>query len=192
MAGKSNVPAETAAGAPVKPTPFALMVRAMANDATASEGEFSGDDLNAILAAESEEEMWDADERPPLNFQHLAGCEIAIIDFTVKYSRGGNDSIKTPFTYDGKKMYILATCTRLSDAGEKSVLRLPPVGEIFQANTSARFVVAKIWKAMIMGLIDYRAGKSLECVVQVTDLGDGTGVLKLRPIPKRVTQSTTV
>jgi hypothetical protein len=181
-------------GTVTKVTPFQQMLRAMANDAKEDEGNYTGEDVNAILDSSTEAEMWDADERPPLNFQHLAGCEIGIIDFTVKYSRGGNDDITTPFVYDGKKMYILATCVRLSNtgkySGEKSVINLPKVGEVFQANTSARFVVAKIWKANIMGMINASTGKALECVVQETDLGGGQAVIKLRPMPDRTIRAT--
>jgi hypothetical protein len=175
-------------------TPFQTMIRAMAMDASAEDASFGGDDLNAILSAETEEQLWESDERPPLNFQHLSGCEIAILNFDVKFSRSGNDDIATPFVWEDergnkKKMYILAQCVRLSDAGEKPIIRLPAVGEVFTANTSARFVVAKMWRAMTMGLINAETGKTLECQVQETDLGNGTGVLKLRPMPRRVTRT---
>ena len=174
------------------PTPFQTMLRAMAMDASAETDVFAGDDLlNAILAAETEEEFWDADERAPLNFQHLSGCEISVISLEVKYGRGNNDSIITPFvSAEGKKMYLLAKCVRISAAGEKKIINLPKVGEVFTANTSARYVVTKLWAAQSRGMIDENTGRTLECVVQGTDLGDGTEVLKLRPIPARVTAST--
>lgn len=190
MASRDNDVTRTQA-----PTPFQMMLRAMANDASAEDGNFGGDDLNAILSAETEEELFESDERPPLNFQHLAGCEIAVLNFDVKFSRGNNDSIQTPFVWEdskghAKKMYLLVKCVRISTAGEKTVIKLPPVGEVFTANTSARFVVAKLWRAMTLGLIDSARGTSWECAVQETDLGDGTGVIKLRPIPKRAVRAT--
>ena len=171
-------------------------MKRMVMDASAEDQTFTGDDLIGILSAETEEELWEADNRAPLNFQHLAGCEIGILGFDVKFSRAGNNSsIVTPFTWQDergtdKKMYLLVSCVRLSDAGAKSIIKLPPVGEQFQANTSARYVVTKLWRAMTMGLIDEKTGKVLECMVEETDLGDGTGVLKLRPIPKRVMRAT--
>jgi hypothetical protein len=178
---------------PFAPTPFQLMVHAMTQVATADEtgGRFSGDDLTAILSAETDEEIWEADDRPPLNFQHLAGCEIEIIDFSVKYSRGSSPNIVTPFTAeDGRKMYLLCTVQRLSRAGEKKILRLPDPGEVFVANTSARYVVAKIWAFWAKGKIDPQAGTSLRCMVQETDLGGDQAVLKLRPIATSPVQST--
>lgn len=167
--------------------PFQKMLRAMANDATIDQGEYNGDELNAILEATSEEELFESDNRPPLNFQHLAGCEIAILDVHVKYSRGGNDEIQTPFVSpDGKQMYLLVNAVRLSTASDKgNLIKLPDVGEEFQANTSARYLVAKIWRAYTLGLIDPDKGKQWECAVEETDLGGNQAVLKLRPIPKR-------
>jgi hypothetical protein len=196
--GKTNAPAqqETLSGTIAKPTPFQIMIRAMAMDATADDGSFSGDDLNAILSAETEDELWESDERPPLNFQHLAGCEIEILDFSMKFSRTNDPKMKTPFVWvdeqdNSRKMYVIAKCVRLSDAGDKKLIRLPGVGEVFEANTSARFVVTKMWRAMTMGLINANNGKGLQCVVQETDLGDGQGVLKLRPIPTRSVRTVT-
>lgn len=195
MAAKSQVqPAETdaAEGTIIKQTPFQVMLRAMAMDATADaeDAKFTGDNLNALLTAESEDEIWDADERGPLNFQHLADCEIAIVDIAVKFSRGSNSEIATPFVHDGKKMYLLVTAYRLSDAGEKKLYRLPAVGEVFQANTSAQFVTTKLWAFYTKGYINPDNGKTLECVVKAVELGDEQSVLKLRPMPRRVVKTT--
>lgn len=196
MAPKSNSPVPPTRGTVTGPTPFQQMIRAMSNDASAEDGNFGGDDLNAILSAETEEELFESDERPPLNFQHLAGCELAVLGFDVKFSRTNNTSIQTPFVWtdergQDKKMYLLVKCIRISDAGtKKNVIKLPPVGEVFTANTSARFVVAKLWRAMTLGLIDANRGVTWECAVQETDLGDETAVIKLRPIPKRSSRGT--
>lgn len=201
MSGKSNVPANSSATADgtvsLPPSPFQIMLRAMANDATAEDGNFGGDDLNAILSAQTEEELWDSDDRPPLNFQHLSGCEISILDVNVKFSRGSSSNIQTPFVWTDergqeKKMYLLVKCVRISSAGEKSIMRLPAIGEEFTANTSARYVVAKIWRAMTMGLFNANTGRTWEALVTETDLGDNQAVIKLRPIPKRATTATTL
>lgn len=175
-------------------TAFQRLVARMSQMATVDvEGaNFKGDDLNAILEAETEEEFWDADERGPIDGKKLVDCEILIHDFQVKFSRGGNgggEEMQGVFKNDaGKSMYLLVTSTRVSTAGEKRELRLPGVGEQFVWNTSARFLVAKIMKAAQMGWIDPTSGKALECVVKGIDLGDGQTVLKLRPMPKRVHQ----
>lgn len=175
-------------------TPFQRMIRAMEMDATAEveAGNFTGDDLNAILSAETEEELWEAGEQGPLNAQHLAGCELAIVDVRVKYSRGESD-ILTPFvTPDGRKMYFLVNAYRLSDAGKKAPIVLPAVGEIFEFNTSARFLATKIWAFYTRGYINPDTGKTLECAIHETDLGGGQAVLKLRKLPNRVVRTETV
>lgn len=195
MTAKGNSPAHRSNGEITPPTPFEIMIRAMAMDAEAEDDTFGGDDLNAILTAETEAELWDADERPPLNFQHLVECELEILGFDVKFSRGASSSVKTPFVWmddngDKKKMYLLVKCVRISEAGEKSLIKLPSVGEVFTANTSARFVVAKLWRGMTMGLFDEARGITWPCMVREIQLGDDQAVLKLRPMPKRVTRST--
>lgn len=195
MVSKGNMPETRENGTVQAPTPFEIMLRAMSNDASAEDGNFGGDDLNVILSAQTEEELFESDERPPLNFQHLAGCELQILGIDVKFSRGNNSNIQTPFVWrdergNEKKMYLLVKCVRISDAGtKKAVIKLPSLGEVFTANTSARFVVAKLWRAQTLGLIDENRGISWECAVQETDLGDETAVIKLRPIPKRATRS---
>lgn len=170
------------------PTPFQQMIKAMAMEATAAaeNAQFTGDELTPMLTAETEDDIWEADERGPLNFQHLVGCEVEIIDVEVKYSRGSNAEIQTPFiTSDGKKMYLLVTLARVSDATERREIRLPEIGEIFQANTSAKYVTTKIWMFYVRGFINRDQGKTLEATIRETELGDGTAVLKLRPIPRR-------
>lgn len=171
-------------------TPFMRAIRAMAQEATVEpdDQQFTGDDvaINAMLTAETDDEIWDADERGPLGFRDLAGCEIAILDVQVKLSRGGND-IKTVFvTPEGKQMYLLATCVRLNVTGDEDArIRLPEIGEVFQANTSARYTVMKIWAFYLKGRISPVTGAQLECRVKAIDLGEGQAVVKLRPIPKR-------
>lgn len=179
--------------------PFTLMVASMAMEATMeTEAEaFAGDDVNltAILTAETDEELWDADERGPLGFRDLAGCEIAILDLAVKFSRNPirptGEEIKSVFTDDkGKQMYLLLTCVRIGETGDESKkIRLPAIGEQFQANTSARYLVAKLWRFYERGHIAPGANPPvrLECRVRATDLGGDQAVLKLRPIPKRST-----
>lgn len=202
MAAKGNTP--TGDGTPdavitnvQSQKPFWRMIAGMAMDATLeTETEaFDGDDVNmtAILTAETDDEIWDADERGPLSFRDLAGCEIEIIDLDVKFSRGARptgDEIKSVFIdpQTGKQMYLLLTCVRIAETGdEDNRIRLPEIGEQFQANTSARYLLPKLWRFYQLGKIDPQNGKRLACRVRATDLGDGQAVLKLRPLPKRST-----
>lgn len=179
----------TAEGTVTKASPFSTMLKSMALQATldVETNRFSGDDVNGILIAGTVEEIWDADEQGPINFKDLAGCDLEILDFSVKYSRPGSE-INTPFvvfddrTQTQRKMYLLADCVRISDRQDDKMLKLPEVGERFQANTSARFIVAKIWAFALKGLIQPDEGKTLRCRVQATDLGGDQKVLKLRPV----------
>lgn len=177
------------------PTAFQMMLRAMANDASADDSSFTGDDLNAILTAESIEDIWDADDRPPLNFQHIAGCNVSVIGFEVKFSRGGKDEIRTPFVYDmgdgngPRKMYLMVRMAMISHPAKKSIVKLPEVGEVFQANTSARYVVAKLWRFLTIGEIDEARGKTLEAFIEETDLGGGEAVIKLREMARQPVQA---
>lgn len=186
---------EEASGTVANPTPFYRMLRAMEMDATADveDGSFTGDDYNVFDSAVTDEDVWEADEIGPLNFQHLAGCDLKIIKIQVKYSRGGSD-ILTPFiakipqrdgTTTVKKMYLFVTATRLSNEQDNKLLNLPAPGEIFQANTSARYLVYKLWTFYQRGAIDPDGGKAIECHVRATDLGDGAAVLKLRPLGRQ-------
>lgn len=188
-------PTVTEPGTVQTASPFQRMVRAMAMEASAEDdSRFTGDDLTSIIEAESEEELWDADERPPLNAQHLAGCILEILDVDVHYSRGSRDDIETPFQVsDGrstKKMYLVATAVRITnDADRGNLIKLPKIGEVFTFNTSARYFTTKLWQFYTRGYINREAGIKLRCLVRETDLGDGTAVLKLRPAPDSVVTS---
>lgn len=170
-------------------TPFRRMVHDMALVATAEaeNATFNGDTLAAIYNAESDDDVWDADMAGPLNAQHLAGCELALYELSVKYSRNGRDDIETPWiTPDGKKMYVIVSAARISKAGEKKLINLPAVGERFEFNTSAQYLTAKLFTFWSRGR--FGNGESMNAGIQGTDLGDGKQVLKLI----RVTERTVV
>lgn len=175
------------------PSPFERMLSDMSIIATveAEDATFMGDALAAIYTAESDDDIWDADMSGPLNAQHLAGCELALYDLSVKFSRGGRDDIKTPWvTPEGKQMYVLVTAARISNAGAKRHVNLPEVGEQFQFNTSAQFLTAKLftfWKRGRFG-----SGVTMKAGIQSTDLGNGQAVLKLVRVTDRVVQGNVV
>lgn len=160
-----------AQGAVAKHQAFMQMLQKMDLTATMDDDKDGGfqaqiGSIEAILSAETEEEMWDADERGPLGGRNLPDVEQTILDFTVKYSRDA--TMRTVFvTSDGKRMYLLVSAKRL-DTGEEIVW-----------NTSAPLIVAKImW-------LDQRGKLPYDCVIRATDLGGGQAVLKLKPIPAR-------
>ena len=162
--------------------PFQRAIRAMDMEATADETDnfMMLDMADAILEAESDEEIWEADERGVLNFQHLAGCDIIITDVHVKYGSGNTDII-TPFQWEGRKMYLLVTVVRTSHETDRPEIRLPEPGEPFTVNTSAFFVVTKIWAFYTKGRINPDNGSSLAAYVKNVDLEGGKKVIKLRP-----------
>lgn len=173
----------TEPAAVIQQTPVQRMIRVMEMEATADAETATGDnaDLNAILGAETDEELWDADERPPLNAQHLAGCDVEILDVRVKYSRGNSDMGSTFVTSDGRKMYLLVTAVRLSDPETKTAVQLPKIGEEFEFNTSARYLTTKLFQFYLRGKINRDNGTTLTAFIRATGLEEGQAVLKLRP-----------
>jgi hypothetical protein len=173
----------TEPAAVIQQTPVQRMIRVMEMEATADAETATGDnaDLNAILGAETDEELWDADERPPLNAQHLAGCDVEILDVRVKYSRGNSDMGSTFVTSEGKKMYLLVTAVRLSDPETKTAVQLPKIGEEFEFNTSARYLTTKLFQFYLRGKINRDNGTTLTAFIRATGLEEGQAVLKLRP-----------
>lgn len=163
-------------------TPFQRQCKIMAGMAEieATDTEYTGDDIMAILNAEDEAAMWAADDRAQLNAKVLSGCELEIYGFGIRFS--GNEGIASVFRdpSSGKRMYVLLDSARINAAGESNLYRLPGVGEKFQWNTSARFIVAKIMWLNAHGAFDN--GKSVRCRIEGTDLGDGRSVEKLKPL----------
>lgn len=169
---------------------FLRLIQQMDTMATMDDGQpgTSGEDVGNILLAETEEDMWKADERGPLGGRDLAGCELHVFGFEVKFGRA-RDDIKTIFvTHAGKQMYLLVNACRISDSGaEKDRLRLPEVGESFQFNTSAPRIVAKLFWHLHHGNFD--GGASVPCVIEAIDLGSGQAVIKLKPLSSRAVPS---
>jgi hypothetical protein len=176
MASKTQDVQSTGNGAIVAPNAFQLLVRKMAGMATLAEksGSVTGEDIIPILNAESEEEMWDADERARYNAKTISGCSLQVIDFEVKFSDGSDDTISTPFIdpASGRQMYLLVSAFRINGSGEKKEVRLPEVGEVFTWNTSARNIVGKLFWMLNHGWFD--AGASpVRLVVEGTALAGG-------------------
>lgn len=175
-------------------SPFGRMLTDMARIATveSEDATFTGDALAAIYNAKTEDDIWESDMTGPINAKVLAGCELALYDLSVKYSRNRRDDeeeLKTPWVApDGKRMYVLVTAARISNAGHKRLINLPEVGEQFQFNTSAQYLTAKLFTFHTRGF--FGNGKTMNAAIQGTDLGDNRAVLKLVRVPERAVQST--
>jgi len=146
-----------------------------------------GDDIANILLAEDEATMWEADELPRINAKVLSGCEMAIYGFEVKFS--DSEDIKTGLIgpKNRRKMYLLVQSSRLNDAGQTKVYRLPPIGEEFTWNTSARYIVAKLYWLRMHGRFDN--GTAVNARIVGTDLGEGKSVEKLKLLETVLTGS---
>jgi hypothetical protein len=196
MPGKGQDVAETANGTVEKASAFQLLVRKMGQMATLTEKSAvaSGDDIIPILTAESEEEMWDADERPTYNAKTLSGCSLQVIGFEVKFSDGTDDGINTPFIdpATGKQMYLLVTAFRINKSGQKKEVNLPELGEVFTWNTSARNIVGKLFWMLNHGWFDPGA-KPVRLVIEGTSLAGGKkSVEKLKQFTGEVVQGEAV
>jgi hypothetical protein len=121
-----------------------------------------------ILEANTDEEMWESDELAQIGGRNLRDVEQRIIAYTVRY--GDNAEMISPFqASNGRKMYLLIRSMRYD------------TGEEFVWNTSAPLLVSKI-----LWLAD-RAKLPADVVIRGTHLGGDQWVLKLKPMPQRVT-----
>jgi hypothetical protein len=151
----------------------------IATEDTENKG-FSGDDIANILLADDEATMWEADELPRFNAKVLSGCEMDIYGWEVKFSDDPEITSGLIGPSSLRKMYLLVRAARLNDSGQTGVYKLPNVGEEFVWNTSARFIVAKLFWLQKHGNFDDR--RTVKARIQGTDLGAGKSVEKLKPL----------
>ena len=186
MASKDQTPAETRNGEVSKLSPFQMFIRNMAEMATLDESQArpTGDNVVAIMNAENEEDMWDADDLALFNAQKLSGCELQVTSFEVKFGTSDSSDIVTPFTTpDGKQMYLLVHSFRLSEKTDRKDVKLPKVGEEFTWNTSASNVVGKLFWMLRNGWFDNDAPHGpVQFRIQGTKLTGGRTVEKLKKI----------
>ncbi len=124
------------------------------------EAEFVLDDvLSGIIDAETMEDAFEASTKGPESGKGLVDVELAVKDVVIYHSRISTGRFK---------FVAKVEATRL-DTGEDVTFRV-----------GAPNVVALYWKAREFGKLP------LECVITERDLGDGKGLLNLKPLPKRV------
>lgn len=169
MAQKSNPPAVVAQ----TPPGFIQLLNRMALEATQEDDTFPSpmvDGVVKILTAETEEEMWNADDLAQTGGRDLADVEQILLAYAVKWST--NPDIGSAFIDPdtGRRMYLLVRSARIE------------TGDEFVWNTSAPLLVGKI-----LWLAD-RDKLPANVVIRARDLGGGQQVLRLKPIPKRAIQ----
>ena len=168
------------------PSAFQMLRKRMEELATLDSTEKVTDEraINAILNAEDEADMWDADELSVFNAQKLSGCALQLRSFSVKYgnARGGDNQITTPFVTDkGQQMYLLVEAVMLDNDGtHKKEIRLPEVGEVFTWNTSAVNIVGKLFWMLNHGWFDLSNEKLILVRIEGTKTQSGNSVEKLK------------
>lgn len=150
---------------------FQRMLERMELAANAPDDTFPNPMLSGIvgiLESDTEEEMWESDELAQIGGRNLRDVEQRILAYTVRYS--DNHDMISPFVAsNGRKMYLLIRSTRYDTGAE------------FVWNTSAPLLVGKI-----LWLAD-REKIPADVVIRGTHLGGDQWVLKLKPMPQRVT-----
>lgn len=153
---------------------FQLMLNQMELAATSDDSEFTSPMVTSFVAvtmAETEEEMWDADEFEQIGGRDLEDLEQRILGYSVKFSN--NQLINTPFIdSQGRKMYLLVRSAKLEN------------GDEFVWNTSAPLVVGKV-----LWLANHKRIPGAEVVIRGRG-PEGSRVLMLKPVPKRAQQET--
>jgi hypothetical protein len=171
-------------GTVTTPSPFQRLRHRMAEMAimeTAS-GRSAGEDINPILTAQTEEEMWEADELDSYNAQKLSGCDLQTTYFEVRFG-DGNTEIDNPIFVDekGRQMYLLVHSFRITkERGEDKTVNLPEVGEEFVWNTSARNIVGKLFWMLDAGWFDPDTKTPARFRIKGTKLTGGRSVEKLK------------
>jgi hypothetical protein len=152
----------------------------IATEDTDTTGGFFGDDIVAILLAPDEATMLEADELPRYNAKVLSGCELDIYGIEAKFSDDPEIVSGLIGPTSRRKMYLLVRSARLNDTGQGGIYKLPDIGDEFVWNTSARFIVAKLYWYAVHGAFDN--GGSVKLRIQGTDLGAGKSVEKLKSL----------
>jgi hypothetical protein len=119
-----------------------------------------------VLTAESEEELWDADEGSLPGGDDVVGIEQRIFGFDVRASKD-----ETKKNIRTGNAYLVIHAARLDNGHE------------FDWNTSSTLIVQKLIALERLGA--FSDGNYRDCVVKATTTGSGFEVLKLARIQPR-------
>jgi hypothetical protein len=163
--------AETAeTGTVQQPRPYERFVASLQKKAEAERerGHFdlTANQMDAALTAETEQEIWDADEGGLVALKDLIGAELEITDYRELPSTD-------PTMDNGLGVFIIGTATLMNDV-------CGTVGEVIQFNTGVPTVIAKLAAFKSHGIWPLRT------LVSGVKAGKGE-MVRLRQIPKRIT-----
>jgi hypothetical protein len=137
---------------------MALYAKANTRDAGDAQDSIS----ERLLTAESEEDIWDADEGEMPSAEDLVNIPIRIFSFDVLTSNDpGKQNARTGNTY------LVIHSARLDN------------GDMLDWNTSATLIVQKLMRMYNKGFLDPSANKYLDAMVTSTRTGNGFDVYKL-------------
>lgn len=132
--------------------------------------ELTGNALDKILTATTEEEIWDADEMGLVALKDLVGAEVEFR--SLKILPSSNEEMASVL-----EVYAISEICMLT---EFRALQLNP-GDVINVNTGVPTVLAKLRAFEAKGLWPVRA------MIQGIPSANGT-MVRLRPIPKRSVQ----
>lgn len=143
-----------------------MALRAQANERDTSDAmnTISGN----VLAAQTVDELWEADEGNMPGGDDVVGIEQRIFSFDIIAST--DESKKNPRTGN---TYLIVHAARLDN------------GKEFDWNTSATLIVQKLMRLEQLDAINPVDGHYVDCVVTSITTGSGNEVLKLRPVRQR-------
>lgn len=140
----------------------ARAVEAQGEDGKTRSFEIAASQMDKILSAETEEDIWDADEGGTVAGKDFTDVALEILDYQLTES---DDKYDSPL---GVYVNIKATLLQKTKGYD--------VGEVVVINTGATLVITKLEAFRSKGMIP-----GLKCMIRGTEAKNGT-VLKLRPL----------
>jgi hypothetical protein len=138
------------------------LARRAEQDGSTRSFDVAANQMDKLLTAETEQEIWDADEGGTFSAQDMTDIELRIRGYKVAVS---SDEYDSPLGH-----YILIDAVRL-DTGDEVIV-----------NTGAALIITKL------RMLESRDLLPVEAVIRGTKAAKGT-VLKLKQIPARAVQS---
>lgn len=152
----------------------AYMLDRAARESSTDAEEVSANQVDKIFAAETDDEIWDADSGGTIQARDCVGLEIEILSMRAQESD----------RFEGAPYYVNIDVTVLG--GDRAVLTRNglTIGANAVLQTGAELIIAKIRKFEAKGSLPVRG------VISGTETNSGFMVLKLARMPERTTATT--